>query len=118
MHGQQVFSLFSGKVAYFLSLSDYGARFLFGNLADNQHFFTGENASWPGFGFQFAFKVLPTIIFFGGFMGVLYYLGVMQKLIEAMARFMRWTVGTSGAETLSCTANVFVGQTVRSPRSA
>ncbi|MGB5552576.1 MAG: nucleoside transporter C-terminal domain-containing protein, partial [Thermoanaerobaculia bacterium] len=40
-----------------------------------------------------------------------YYLGVMQKVIEALSRFMRWTIGTSGAETLSCTANVFVGQT-------
>jgi len=55
--------------------------------------------------------VLPTIIFFGGFMSVLYYLGIMQRVIEALARFMRWTIGTSGAETLSCTANIFVGQT-------
>jgi CNT family concentrative nucleoside transporter len=111
LHGRVVFSMFSDKVAYFLSLSDYGARFLFGNLSASEHFFTGTDAAWPGFGFQFAFKVLPTIIFFGGFMGVLYYLGIMQRLIEAMARFMRWTIGTSGAETLSCTANVFVGQT-------
>jgi len=73
--------------------------------------FPGEGAGWPGFGFQFAFKVLPTIIFFGGFMSVLYYLGIMQRAIETMARFMRWTIGTSGAETLSCTANIFVGQT-------
>jgi CNT family concentrative nucleoside transporter len=98
-------------VAAFLSLSDYGARFLFGNLADPQYFFPGGASSWPGFGFQFAFKVLPTILFFGGFMAVLYYLGIMQTVIEAIARFMRWTVGTSGAETLSCSANIFVGQT-------
>jgi CNT family concentrative nucleoside transporter len=110
-HGQVIFGAFSKKVAYFLSLSDYGAQFLFGNLADSQYFFPGATSSWPGFGFQFAFKVLPTIVFFGGFMAVLYYLGVMQKVIEALARFMRWTVGTSGAETLSCTANIFVGQT-------
>jgi CNT family concentrative nucleoside transporter len=111
IHGQVIFASFSEKVAAFLALSDYGARFLFGNLADPQYFFPGGAATWPGFGFQFAFKVLPTIIFFGGFMAVLYYLGIMQKVIEAMARFMRWTVGTSGAETLSCTANIFVGQT-------
>jgi CNT family concentrative nucleoside transporter len=110
-YGQVIFGAFSEKVAAFLALSDYGARFLFGNLADSQHFFPGGAASWPGFGFQFAFKVLPTIIFFGGFMAVLYYLGLMQRVIEALARFMRWTVGTSGAETLSCTANIFVGQT-------
>lgn len=111
VHGRELFAAFSDKVAYFLSLSDYGSRFLFGNLVERQYFFTGEGAAWPGFGFQFAFKVLPTIIFFGGFMGVLYYLGIMQRVIEAMARFMRWTVRTSGSETLSCTANVFVGQT-------
>jgi CNT family concentrative nucleoside transporter len=111
IHGQVIFAAFSIKVAAFLSLSDYGARFLFGNLADPQYFFPGGAAAWPGFGFQFAFKVLPTIIFFGGFMAVLYYLGIMQRVIEAIARFMRWTVGTSGAETLSCSANIFVGQT-------
>ena len=44
-------------------------------------------------------------------MSVLYYLGIMQKVIIAMSRFMRWTIGTSGAETLSCSANIFVGQT-------
>ncbi len=111
LYGQVIFAAFSRKVAAFLSLSDYGARFLFGNLADPQYFFPGGAASWPGFGFQFAFKVLPTIIFFGGFMAVLYYLGIMQRVIEAIAHFMRWTVGTSGAETLSCSANIFVGQT-------
>jgi CNT family concentrative nucleoside transporter len=111
LYGEEIFDTFSKKVSNFLELSDYGARFLFGNLADRQYFFPGGAANWPGFGFQFAFKVLPTIVFFGGFMAVLYYLGIMQRVIEALARFMRWTIGTSGAETLSCTANVFVGQT-------
>ncbi|PIE90365.1 MAG: hypothetical protein CR997_06135 [Acidobacteria bacterium] len=114
--GTILFSLFSEKVAAFLNLSDYGAEFLFGNLAKS-NFFSPDSAdfpnvgTWPGFGFLFAFKVLPTIIFFGGFMGVLYYLGIMQKIIEAISHFMRWTIGTSGAETLSCSANIFVGQT-------
>ncbi len=111
VYGQDLFQVFSFKISQFLSLSDYGAKFLFGNLADTQYFFPGSDGGWPGFGFLFAFVVLPTIIFFGGFMGVLYYLGVMQKVIEALSLFMRWTIGTSGAETLSCTANVFVGQT-------
>ena len=111
IYGQAVFAAFADKVAAFLGLSDYGARFLFGNLADPQFFFPGGAATWPGFGFQFAFKVLPTIIFFGGFMAVLYYFGIMQVVIVSLARFMGWTVGTSGAETFSCTANIFVGQT-------
>ncbi len=110
VHGQILFQQLSDKIAGFLNLSDYGARFLFGNLADSSLFFPNSD-TWPGFGFLFAFKVLPTIVFFGGFMAVLYYLGLMQKVIEAMARFMRWTIGTSGAETLSCSANIFVGQT-------
>ncbi|MDX1501283.1 MAG: nucleoside transporter C-terminal domain-containing protein [Thermoanaerobaculia bacterium] len=109
LYGQLLFSSLSTRVSSFLSLSDYGAAFIFGNLANPEHF--GPGANWPGFGMQFGFKVLPTIIFFGGFMAVLYYLGVMQKVIEAMSRFVRWTLGTSGAETLSCSANIFVGQT-------
>ena len=110
-YGQQIFEVFSTRVTAFLNLSDYGARFLFGNLSVIEYNFPNEETGWFGFGAIFAFKVLPTIIFFGGFMAVLYYLGIMQKLIESLARFMRWTIGTSGAETLSCTANIFVGQT-------
>jgi CNT family concentrative nucleoside transporter len=111
LHGQALFTTLSARVAAFLNLSDYGAGFLFGNLAKPENYFTPSGSAWPGFGFQFAFKVLPTIVFFGGFMSVLYYLGIMQKVIEALSRFMRWTMQTSGAETLSCSANIFVGQT-------
>jgi concentrative nucleoside transporter, CNT family len=111
IHGQELFAAFARQVADFLLLSDYGARFLFGNLSDGRYFFTAAGAPWPGFGFQFAFKVLPTIIFVAGFMSILYYLGVMQRVIDAMARFMRWTMRTSGAETLCCTANIVLGQT-------
>jgi CNT family concentrative nucleoside transporter len=116
LYGKEIIELFSEKVTSFLALSDWGARFLFGNLANNNFFGPWmedfpNRGNWPGFGFQFAFKVLPTIIFFGGFMSVLYYLGIMQKVILSMSQFMRWTIGTSGAETLSCSANIFVGQT-------
>ena len=111
LYGKLIFQKFSEKIAYFLSLSDYGAQFLFGHLANGAYYFPGPDAGWPGFGFQFAFKVLPTIVFFGGFISVLYYFGIMQKVIQGMSRFMRWTIGTSGAETLSCSANIFVGQT-------
>jgi len=109
-YGALLFSVFSDRVAFFLSMSDFGAAFLFGNLADSKFYFPTDSY-WPGFGFQFAFKVLPTIIFFGGFMSVLYYFGIMQKIIMALSKFMRWTLRTSGAETMSCTANIFVGQT-------
>ena len=108
--GRQLFSQLSQGVSAFLALSDQGAAFLFGNLADRSQFFT-DGSTWPGFGFQFAFTVLPTIIFFSAFMGVMYYLGIVQVLIAAIARFMHWTLQTSGSETMSCSANVFVGQT-------
>ncbi|MCK4813266.1 MAG: NupC/NupG family nucleoside CNT transporter [Candidatus Marinimicrobia bacterium] len=108
--GQEIFQSFSNGVAKFLSMAQYGAQFMFGNLAKPEYFFP-ENTAWPGFGYLFAFAILPTIIFFGGFMSVLYHFGIMQRIVETMAKFMSWSMGTSGAETLSCSANIFVGQT-------
>ena len=62
-------------------------------------------------GFFFAFQVLTTIIFFSSLMSVLYYLGVMQKIVLLFAVVMKRFLGTSGAESLSASANIFVGQT-------
>jgi CNT family concentrative nucleoside transporter len=59
----------------------------------------------------FAFSVLPTIIFFSALMSVLYYLGVMQWIVKGLAWGMQKTLGTSGAETLSASGNIFLGQT-------
>ncbi|TWU48053.1 NupC/NupG family nucleoside CNT transporter [Rubripirellula reticaptiva] len=59
----------------------------------------------------FAFGVLPTVIFFSSLMSILYHIGIMQRLVWAMAWVMRFSLGTSGAETLSAAANVFVGHT-------
>lgn len=109
INGKEMLDFLSRQVEKFLRLADYGARFLFGNLAVDKFF--GPADTWPGFGFQFAFTALPVIIFFASFMSILYHLGAMQKIIQWMARFMQWTMGTSGAETLSCAANIFVGQT-------
>ncbi len=60
---------------------------------------------------SFAFRVLPTIIFYSALMSILYYLGVMQLVVQFFAWIMRYTLGTSGAESLSAAANIFVGQT-------
>ncbi len=87
-----------------LNFTTEGAKFVFGNLALSP----GNEGN---LGFFFAFQVLPTIIFFASLMSVLYYLGVMQKIVQAMAWVMAKVMGTSGAESLSCTANIFVGQT-------
>ena len=64
-----------------------------------------------GNGFVFAFTALPTIIFVSSFFTVLYYFGILQFVVPLMARAMMYLMRTSGAETLSAAANVFMGQT-------
>jgi len=87
-----------------LGFTTEGAKFVFGNLAIGP----GNEGN---LGFFFAFQVLPTIIFFASLMSVMYYLGIMQRIVQAMAWVMARVMGTSGAESLSNTANIFVGQT-------
>ncbi|HSD62781.1 MAG TPA: nucleoside transporter C-terminal domain-containing protein [Ignavibacteriaceae bacterium] len=94
----------SGFFVVLLNFTVEGAKFVFGNLAVSP----GQDGS---LGMFFAFQVLPTIIFFASLMSILYYLGIMQRIVQAMAWVMAKFMGTSGAETLSCTANIFVGQT-------
>lgn len=98
------FRFVSSFFVLILQFTSEGAKFVFGNL--------GLGPGNPeSIGTFFAFQVLPTIIFFASLMSVLYYLGVMQKIVQGMAWFMARVMGTSGAESLSCTANIFVGQT-------
>jgi CNT family concentrative nucleoside transporter len=87
-----------------LNFTSAGAEFLFGALAIPE----GTEGSLGGF---FAFQVLPTIVFFGSLMAVLYHLGIMQRVVEGLAYLVTKFLGTSGAESLSVTANIFVGQT-------
>ena len=108
--GKFVFNSIDTIIKKILDFSVAGSKFLFGNLADDSMYFPADG-SWPGFGFQFAFLVLPTVIFFSSLMSVLYHLGVMQKIIKVISRVMQKTMGTSGAETTSISANIFVGQT-------
>ena len=98
------FSWVSGFFVLVLNFTSEGAQFVFGDLAKNP-------GSVGSLGTFFAFQVLPTIIFFASLMSILYYLGIMQRIVQAMAWVMAKTMGTSGAESLSCTANIFVGQT-------
>jgi CNT family concentrative nucleoside transporter len=101
---KQLFQWIAEGFVIILGFTTEGAKFVFGNLAISQ----GMEGS---LGFFFAFQVLPTIIFFSSLMSVLYYLGVMQRVVQAMAWVMARLMGTSGAESLSNTANIFVGQT-------
>jgi concentrative nucleoside transporter, CNT family len=84
-----------------LTFSEAGARFLFGNLITDL----------PTFGYLFAFQVLPTIVFFSALTAILYYFGILQKIIFGMAWVMKRTMGLSGPESLAAAANVFIGQT-------
>jgi len=94
--GLAVFKFLGDVVTQFLNFSDAGAKFIFGdNFAE--HFL--------------AFKVLPTIIFVSSFITILYHYGILQRVVQAVAWLMIKTMKTSGAETLSCAANIFVGQT-------
>ena len=94
--GEYVFQKIGEFFARLLDFVDAGSSFVFGEGF-------AEHA--------FAFKVLPTIIFFSSFMAVLYHLGMIQKVVSVFAWLMRRTLHTSGAETLAAAANVFVGQT-------
>jgi CNT family concentrative nucleoside transporter len=98
--GRQFFEALSSIFVRVISFSLDGAAFIFGSLADPSNL-----------GFIFAFQVLPTIIFFAALMGVLYHLGIMQKVVQGMAWVMFKILRISGAESLSVAANVFVGQT-------
>jgi CNT family concentrative nucleoside transporter len=91
-----------------LSYADEGAIFVFGPLAKPDVL---EHSFGPNNAFIFAFKVLPPIIFVSSFFTVLYYFGVLQWVVRIMAKVMMYLLGTSGAETLSVSASVFMGQT-------
>ncbi len=96
-------SWLGGAVVSLLNFTTAGSTFLFGRLA--------ANSGPDSLGVFFAFQVLPTIIFVATLTSVLYYLGVLQRLVRGMAWLMSKLLGTSGAESLSNTANIFVGQT-------
>ncbi len=98
------FSWVSSFFVLVLEFTTAGAEFIFGDLARSP----GMEGSM---GMFFAFQVLPTIVFFGSLMAILYHLGIMQRIVQAMAAAMARFLGTSGAESLSVTANIFVGQT-------
>ena len=98
-----VISWLGGAVVSLLSFTTEGSKFVFGRLA--------ENSGPDSLGMFFAFQVLPTIIFVATLTSVLYYLGILQMVVKGMAWLMAKLMGTSGAESLSNTANIFVGQT-------
>ncbi|HKK44198.1 MAG TPA: nucleoside transporter C-terminal domain-containing protein [Balneolaceae bacterium] len=98
------FSWVSSFFVIVLNFTTEGAKFVFGDLAKSP----GTENSMGSF---FAFQVLPTIVFFASLTSILYHYGIMQKIVEFMAKGMQKLMGTSGAESLSVISNIFVGQT-------
>ncbi len=92
--GEYIFQWLGNGVKTFLDYADVGAEFVFGEGFE-EHFV--------------AFKVLPTIIFFASFIAILYHYGILPRIVNIMSWIMMRTMKTSGAETLSCTSNIFVG---------
>lgn len=105
---QSVLKVVGGGVVKLLEFSRAGSDFVFGPLADPAQL---AKVFGPDHAFVFAFVALPPIIFVSGFFSLLYYFGVLQLLVKVMSVVMRFLMGTSGAETLSVSANVFMGQT-------
>lgn len=113
--GRRLFDVTNDAVKKLLSFSKDGARFLFGNLVDMAVPVAGADGAATTMvaqtGALFAFGVLPTILFFSMMSAILYHLGVLQRVVQALGWVMQRAMGTSGAESLAAAANIFVGQT-------
>ncbi len=96
--GQAFFSLLNDGFARLLAFTAVGTKFLVGDYLDDSKF-------------SVALSILPTIIFFSSLMAVLYHLRIVQPIVKGLAWVMQRSLKTSGAETLSTVANIFVGQT-------
>ena len=97
--GQDVLVAVSSKVSSIINYANDGIKFLFGGLVSDN------------IGFVFALNVLPIIVFFSALVAVLYYLGIMNWIIKILGGGLQKLLGTSKTESLSATANIFVGQT-------
>lgn len=108
-----IFSFLASFFTQLLSFTDAGAQFIFGNWPDSAQIFklSAEGRVEHTIGYVFAFKVLPTVVFFSALTSLLYYLGILQKIVYGFAWVLSKTMRLSGAESLAAAANIFVGQT-------
>ncbi len=98
----EAFNVIAQGVNAVIRAADAGISFVFGPVLGDPQGTTG---------FVFAVRALSVVVFFASFMAVLYHLGIMQRLIAALAWLLRRTMGVTGTEALAMSANVFVGQT-------
>ncbi|WP_299434445.1 nucleoside transporter C-terminal domain-containing protein [uncultured Maribacter sp.] len=96
--------IFEGLGNIFVNILDF-------TRAGSQFLFEGLVVDMDTFGFIFAFQVLPTIIFFSALTSLLFYLGLIQKVVKGLALLLSKTLGISGPESLSVAGNIFLGQT-------
>jgi CNT family concentrative nucleoside transporter len=108
-----IFAFLASFFTQLLSFTDAGAQFIFGNWPDSAEIFKlgAEGRVNHTIGYVFAFKVLPTVVFFSALTSLLYYLGILQKIVYGFAWVLSKTMRLSGAESLAAAANIFVGQT-------
>ena len=108
-----IFSFLAGFFTQLLSFTDAVAQFIFGSWPDSAEIFKlgAEGRVEHTIGYVFAFKVLPTVVFFSALTSLLYYLGILQKIVYGFAWVLSKTMRLSGAESLAAAANIFVGQT-------
>ena len=118
--GRIAFDAARTAIEKILSFTDAGSSFLFGNLYNGiaatqgggpVQYVDGSTGDLQSFGVIFALHILPTVIFFGTLMAVLYHFGIIQRIVKVFAWLMSKTMGTSGSESLSAAGNIFVGQT-------
>jgi len=112
--GRAFFDEATQLVTKLLDFTKAGASMVFGNLVSGSApVKTGQATTEyiADLGLFMAFSILPTIIFFSALTALLYHLGVLQRVVAVLAYVMQRTMGTSGAESLSASANIFVGQT-------
>ena len=101
--GEYIFTYLNNIIVKLISFADAGSDFLFTSFIPE----VGYHVAL----INFAFRALPVIIFFSSLIAVTYYFGIIQFIIKKIAFIMEKTMKTSGAETLSVSANIFVGQT-------
>lgn len=106
----ELFTAVGAAIRRFVDFANSGAEFVFGPLTRTAQLEKGLGLP-PGGGFIFVVQALPAVIFVASFFTVLYHLGVLQAVVRVLAWGMVRLMGTSGAESLSAAANVFMGQT-------
>ncbi len=106
--GRDLFRTIGDGITALLECSDKGAGFVFGPLVTGKEELV--KTFGPGADYIFAFRVIPTIIFVSSLVSISYYLGIMQRVVQVVAKVVAIIMGASGSEALSNAASVFVGQ--------